>query len=101
MKKLLIITLFLAGTAMAETWLTYQEYSMIKPDNQKPSVQIKARTAMKHIAKVDQEQVGKIFKSRCEDAKDIVLQRKGWYLYYVSDACDIRVNALDGTVRNN
>jgi len=43
MKKLLIITLLLAGTATAETKLTFEEYNAINPNNQKPSIQMKAR----------------------------------------------------------
>lgn len=98
MKKLLIITLLLAGTATAETKLTFEEYNAINPNNQKPSIQMKARQAMKRIAKVDAREAGEIAQEHCEESGTMNLRQKGWYLVYASDSCDIRVNALDGSV---
>lgn len=103
MKHVLLLTLFLTGALMAETRLSYQEYTMLNPSNQKPSIQLKAKHAMQRIAQVDTEKATQIATQACgnDTVEAVDLRREGWYLRYHVAGCDIRVNALDGTVITN
>ncbi len=103
MKETILWALFtmVSSTLLGATELSEREYRQIHSSNQRLSIQLAQKRAMRRLAKIDEASAQKMAEKVCgEDVETIRLKHRNRKLYYEirTEGCHLHINALDGKI---
>lgn len=101
MKYFTFFILIFSYFLYASETLTIKQKQSLVIYNHKPSTQINLKAKMRKMAKISSDKAKEIASSICQEEIGVPLltHQKSFLFYrFSSTHCDIRVNALDGTL---